>query len=164
MEPFFLYRPNKLSGILGQDEATTKIAAFFEDFKKGQGLFLYGPPGVGKTASIYAYAKEHNYEVLELNASDGRNQAALKEFLSNATGQASLFGNKKIILLDEVDGLSGTKDRGAPGVIADFIKRSMFPIVMTGFNVFDKKFSPLKKTSVVVPFLTLSTAFITQIV
>ena len=157
MEPFFLYRPENLSGIIGQDEATTQIEEFFVEFKKGKGLFLYGPPGVGKTSSVYAFAKEHNYDVLELNASDGRNQATLKEFLSNATGQASLFGNKKLVLLDEVDGLSGTKDRGAPGVIADFIQRSTFPIVMTGINVFDKKFSALKKVSVNVEFSSLAT-------
>ncbi len=163
MEPFFLYRPDKLAGIIGQDEATTQIEEFFDDFKKGTGLFLFGPPGVGKTSSVYAFAKENNYEVLELNASDGRNQSTLKEFLSNATGQASLFGNKKIVLLDEVDGLSGTKDRGAASVIVDFIKKSTFPIVMTGVNVFDKKFSGIKKTSMLVEFNSLATPDIVTI-
>ncbi|MCF7799137.1 replication factor C large subunit [Candidatus Woesearchaeota archaeon] len=157
MEPFFLHRPDNLSGIIGQDEAIKQMKEFFKYFQKGKGLFLFGPPGVGKTASVYAYATQHNYEILELNASDARNQATLKEFLSNATGQASLFGNKKIILLDEVDGLSGTKDRGAPSVIADFIKRSTFPMVMTGVNVFDKKFSSLKKTSMTIQFNSLAT-------
>lgn len=163
MEPFFLYRPSKLAGIIGQTDATAQIENFFKDFSKGKGLFLFGPPGVGKTASVYAFAQEHNYEVLELNASDARNQATLKEFLSNATGQASLFGNKKLILLDEVDGLSGTKDRGAPSTIVDFIKKSTFPIVLTGVHIFDKKFSSLKKNSLLVQFTTLKTSAVVTI-
>ncbi len=157
MEPFFLYKPKNLSEIIGQDDALKQIRSFFKNFAKGKGLFLYGPSGVGKTASVYAFAQENNIEVLELNASDTRNQSDLKEFLSKATGQASLFGNKKLILLDEVDGLSGSKDRGAPGVIVDFIKKSTFPIVLTGINIFDKKFSSLKKSSFLVEFSSLQT-------
>lgn len=141
-----------MNEIVGQEKSVKQVKDFFAKFKKGRGLFLYGPPGVGKTTSVYAYAKENNYEVLELNASDGRNQKILKEFLSNSTLQASLFGRKKIILLDEVDGLSGMKDRGAPTVISAFIKSSTFPIVLTGNNVFDKKFSKLKKETKVVEF------------
>ncbi len=163
MDPFFIYKPQSLAEIRGQEKAVKTIQDYFTNFKKGQGLFLYGPPGSGKTASIYAYAKKNNIELLELNASDGRNAKELESFLSKATGQMSLFATKKIILLDEVDGLSGMKDRGAPTTIVKFIKKSIFPIIMTGTNVFDKKFSALKKISQLVPFETLSTNAIVEI-
>lgn len=158
MEPFFVYKPKHLSEIQGQESAVSSIGSFFSNFKKGKGLFLYGPTGVGKTASIYAFAKENNYEVLELNASDTRSASGLKDFLSRATGQMSLFATKKLILLDEVDGLSGTKDRGASSVIADFMKKSSFPIVAIGVDVFDKKFSPIKKVSTTVEFSSLKSS------
>ncbi len=154
MIPFFTHKPVSLSEIKGQP--TQKVADFFEHFKKGEGLFIYGPHGSGKTASVYAYAKEHNYEVMELNAGDTRNKKNLSLWLNNVTGQGSLFGNKKIILLDEVDGLSGVKDRGAPGVIVEYIKKSTFPIVLTGVNVFDKKFSKIKKECDLVEYKTVS--------
>ncbi|MCA9478275.1 MAG: AAA family ATPase [Nanoarchaeota archaeon] len=144
MDPFFVHKPKSLSEIKGQP--TSKVADFFTHFRKGEALFIYGPHGTGKTSSVYAFAAENNYEVMELNAGDTRNQKNLTEWLSQVTGQASLFGNKKIILLDEVDGLSGVKDRGATGVIAKFISTSLFPIVITGVDVFDKKFSALKKS------------------
>lgn len=163
MEPFFTYKPKSLSEINGQDSAVATISSFFLSFKKGKGLFLYGPPGTGKTASVYAFAKENNYEVLELNASDTRSASGLKEFLSRATGQMSLFATKKLILLDEVDGLSGTKDRGASSVIADFMKKSTFPIVAIGVNVFDKKFSAIKKVSTTVEFNSLKSSDILEI-
>ena len=137
--------------------------SFFSGFKKGTGLFLHGPPGVGKTSSIHAYAKENGYDLLELNASDARNKKELEDFLSKATGQMSLFGTKKIILLDEVDGLSGRKDRGAPSAIINFIKKSTFPIAVTGIDVFDKKFSGLKKVCNVVQYKQLTAGDITTI-
>ena len=158
MDPFFINRPKSTSQILGQDLAIATLESFFSDFKKGKGLFLYGPPGTGKTSAVYAYAAQENYDLLELNASDTRSKNQLHEFLSKACGQASLFGTKKIILLDEVDGLSGMKDRGAAGVIADFMKSSIFPIVVTGSDVFDKKFTPMKKVSSLVQFAALSFA------
>ncbi|MBN1175793.1 AAA family ATPase [Candidatus Woesearchaeota archaeon] len=163
MDPFFIYKPKQLSEIDGQDHAVKTIGSFFSNFKKGKGLFLFGPPGVGKTASIYAFAKENNYEVLELNASDTRSASGLKDFLSRATGQTSLFATKKLILLDEVDGLSGTKDRGASSVIADFMKSSTFPIVAIGVDVFDKKFSAIKKVSATVEFSSLKSSDIFNI-
>lgn len=154
MEPFFVHKPKSLAEIKGQP--TQKIVDFFTHFKKGEGLFVYGPHGSGKTASIYAFANEHNYDVMELNAGDTRNKKNLEEWLSNVTGQGSLFGNKKIILIDEVDGLSGVKDRGAAGAIVDFIKKSTFPIVITGVDVFDKKFSKLKKECQLLEFKPVS--------
>jgi len=152
MIPFFTHRPDSLSEFIGQDEQISSLTSFFTNFKKGQGLFLYGPPGTGKTSVVHAFAKEYNYDLLELNASDTRKQSDLKDFLSRATGQMSLFGTKKLILLDEIDGLSGTKDRGAPSVVASFLKSSSFPIVVIGVNVFDKKLSAIKKSSKLVEF------------
>jgi len=163
MDPFFINRPKSTSAIVGQDLAISKLESFFANFKKGQGLFLYGPPGTGKTSAVYAYAAQENYDLLELNASDTRSKNQLQDFLSKACGQASLFGTKKIILLDEVDGLSGMKDRGAASVIANFMKSSTFPIVVTGSNVFDKKFTPMKKVSSLVQFAALSFSDIVSI-
>ncbi|MFP4118531.1 MAG: replication factor C large subunit [Candidatus Woesearchaeota archaeon] len=163
MDPFFTYKPSLLSEFIGQDDAVDKLASFFSGFSKGLGLLLYGPPGTGKTSMVYAFAKQEGYDILELNASDTRNKAGLKDFLSKATGQASLFGPKKIVLLDEIDGLSGTKDRGAAGEIVKAIKSSPFPIVMTGTNIFDKKFSSLRKVCKKVEFPSLKSSDIRMI-
>ena len=163
MDPFFTYKPSRLSEFVGQDVAIDRMASFFKSFSKGQGLLLYGPSGVGKTSMVHAFASQEGYDVLELNASDTRNKAGLKEFLSKATGQASLFGKKKIILLDEIDGLAGTKDRGAASEIVKFIKSSTFPIIMTGTNIFDKKFSSLRKSCTKVELSSLRSSDILMV-
>ncbi len=164
MEPFFNNKPQKMSEIIGQDKALDKVNLFFKNFTKGTGLFLYGPIGSGKTSTIYAFAKENDYDILELNASDARNKTNLDEFLSKATGQMSLFARKKIILLDEIDGLSGMKDRGAAKVIEEYIKKSQFPIVVTGMNAFDKKVAPIKKSSLAVCFGELKSSDVVIII
>ena len=95
---------------------------------------------------------ENNYEVLELNASDERKKTTIEEFLENATTQQSLFMVPKIILIDEIDGLSGTKDRGAPQAIAKIIEKTNFPIIMTSNDVSLDKLRPLIKKAEIIKF------------
>jgi replication factor C large subunit len=114
---------------------------------KKKGLILYGKTGVGKTTLTYAIAEERNMELLEINASDKRNKGTLQELLGNATKQMSLFGTSKIILVDEIDGLSGVHDRGGASELATIIKESAFPIIMTAEDPWSSKFSKLRSQS-----------------
>jgi replication factor C large subunit len=84
---------------------------------------------------------------LEINASDVRNKDAINSVVGGATQQMSLFGKGKIVLVDEVDGLSGHQDRGGVPALARLIERSAFPIVMTAVDPFTQKLKPLKKKS-----------------
>ena len=76
------YKPNKLNEIIGQD--TKKILDWI-NFGRKKSLLIHGPTGIGKTASVYALAKEFNYEILEMNSSDFRK----KEHIKNIAGEAS---------------------------------------------------------------------------
>ena len=58
----------------------------------------------------------------------------------------------KIILVDEIDGLSGVKDRGGSQALAKLVEKSSFPIVMTANDVSLDKLSTLVKKSNVVEF------------
>ncbi|KAK9743391.1 hypothetical protein RND81_03G236100 [Saponaria officinalis] len=49
-------------------------------------LLVSGPVGSGKSAAIYACAKEQGFEVIEVNASDWRNGAILKQKFGEAVG------------------------------------------------------------------------------
>ncbi|MBI2041198.1 MAG: replication factor C large subunit, partial [DPANN group archaeon] len=62
--------------------------------------------------------EELNCELVEMNASQFRDAGSVQTILGPATKQASLFGGKKIILVDDVDSMSGQKDRGGPAEIA----------------------------------------------
>ncbi|XP_012570633.1 uncharacterized protein [Cicer arietinum] len=49
-------------------------------------LLITGPVGSGKSAAVYACAREQGFEVLELNASDCRNGSAVRQYFGDALG------------------------------------------------------------------------------
>ena len=139
------YRPRKLEEIKGQDDAIFKIKEFLKNFgKKKNALLVYGPPGTGKTCLAHAIANETNSEIFELNASDLRNKEKLKEVLKPAVEQKSLGKENKIILIDEVDGIS-EYDYGGLGELLNIIAISSYPIIITANNIWDRKFNVLRK-------------------
>lgn len=142
-----------------------RVKKFLSDFRseKRKALFLYGPPGSCKSSTVYALAKELNLEVIETNASDARTKDKLNAVVGAAMVQQSLFMRGKVILIDEVDGLSGTKDRGAPGEIAKLIDKSAFPVVLTANDAHHSKLKALRKKAVMVEFAPLTTEQIQKV-
>lgn len=57
-------------------------------------IVLIGPPGSGKTASVYALANELNFKILEINAGDKRNGKKMLQELQEATQSHNLRGKK----------------------------------------------------------------------
>lgn len=150
------YRPKSLKEIKGQDFSIVKLKAFVEGFpNKRKACILYGPSGCGKTASVYALASEKNAEVMELNASDFRDKKIISEVVGGAANQKSLFRKTKVILIDEVDGISGFYDRGGLLELVRLIDFSCFPIIMTANHIWDKKFSELRRLGELIEFKEL---------
>jgi len=146
------YRPKIFSEIVGQEEAVAKVKKFVEDFHSGKSakrrkkaLFLHGSPGTGKTTIAFAAANETNSEIFELNASDLRNKINLQEVLRPAVEQQSLLKKKKIILIDEVDGISGFYDKGGILEILSLIEVTSYPVIITANDPWVKKLSTLRK-------------------
>ena len=141
------YSPSKLSEIAGQPDAVLAVRRFVELFvsSKKKALLLYGPSGVGKTCLVKALAEELNYELIEMNASQFRNAGSVKQILGPASKQASLFGSQKIILVDDVDSMSGQKDRGGPAEIAEVIAETKFPIILTATDPYEDKLKSLRQ-------------------
>ncbi len=149
------YRPIYFSEIRGQEEAVAKIKDFIQNFPaKKKAIILHGPPGIGKTSIVYALAKEINSEIFELNASDLRNRGKLKEILKPAIEQHSLSKKGKIILVDEVDGISG-EDRGGVQELTELIEISEYPVFLTANDAWNKKLSLLRKKCLIVELKNL---------
>lgn len=143
----YKYAPTNSSQVFGQQLAVSQLKEFIVNYKqKNQNAaLLVGPIGCGKTSSVYALAKELGYDLLEINSSDLRNADSIKTFLDSALGQQSLFFTPKIILIDEVDNISGVKDRGCIPALIKAISKSAFPVILTANDVEDSKFKALKK-------------------
>ena len=139
------YRAKNFSEIKGQTFAIEKVKAFLKNFPKKKVLILHGAPGIGKTSLAYALANEENAEILEMNASDFRNKEKIHSVIGPAIKQKSLFKEKKFILVDEVDGISARRDRGGLAELLALIEKSVFPIIITANDIWNKKFSLLRK-------------------
>ena len=144
------YRARCFADVRGQELAVDKVKLFLKTFPKKKAIALHGPPGVGKTSLAYAIAFENDSEILELNASDFRNKAKIAEIVGPASQQKSLFKKSKIILVDEVDGISAMKDRGGLGELLGLLEKSSFPIIITANDIWNKKFSLLRRKAEII--------------
>jgi len=146
------YRPKFFGDIRGQSLAVEKVREFVRDIRVVAGarggskkaIILHGPPGTGKTALAYVAANETNSEIFELNASDLRNKEKLNEILRPAIEQKSLTKKSKLILVDEVDGISAV-DRGGLTQLISLIESTKYPIIITANNIWRKKLSALRR-------------------
>ncbi|MBW3010827.1 replication factor C large subunit [Candidatus Woesearchaeota archaeon] len=155
MEPWVRkYQPRAFSEISGQEKAVKAIKDFITNFKKQKkkAILLYGPSGSGKTCSAVAAASELDMELLEVNASDKRNKDAINAVVGQSLKQQSLFAKPKLLLLDEVDGLSGRDDRGGIAAVVPLIKESKFPIILTANDAYIDKLKALRKVCTLVEF------------
>ena len=159
------YLPENCEEVVGQENRLALIKDFILDFKnsKKKAVLIHGTVGCGKTAAVYALANELGYEVIEMNASDFRKKNQINTILGAASKQMSLFAKSKIILVEEIDGVSGRKDFGGIPALAKLIGESSFPIIMTANNPFASKFSLLRKKATLIQFKPLDTDHITEV-
>ena len=111
-----------------------------DEIMKKKALILAGPPGVGKTTSALALANELGWSVIEMNASDKRSRDIVREIVLNGAlsegfredGSFTLSrdGERKLIILDEADNLSGREDRGGVQAIAEAIRKGSQPMIL----------------------------------
>jgi len=151
------YAPKRRAEVIGNKETVDSIIGYLNRFRNPKlresltkrALLLYGPPGVGKTSSILAIANALNFDIVTVNASDKRNKESLR-----SVRNASLFSSLKeelnskiigqILLIDEIDGLSGNSDRGGIKEIVDIIKMTRVPLILTANDVSSQKFKTLR--------------------
>ncbi|WP_407379620.1 replication factor C large subunit [Methanobrevibacter sp.] len=141
------YRPKTLKEILGNNKEKKIIQDWVNNWKAGnpqQPLLLVGPPGIGKTTFAQAIANEFS-EYIELNASDKRSQDVIKSTIGESSSSRSLFGDDyKLIIMDEVDGIHGTNDRGGVRAIGEIIKTSKHPLILIANDFYSKRLQSIK--------------------
>jgi replication factor C large subunit len=152
------YAPKTLNGVKGQNKAVSELKEYIENFKPGKAkaLLLYGPPGNGKTVSVCALAKEYDYDLIEFNASDIRNKSSIENIIKPALEQKALFSKGKIILMDEIDGLSGHQDRGGISSILKLTENISYPLILTANDIYTQKLRGLRKKCKLIEFHALS--------
>ncbi|UCD02752.1 MAG: replication factor C large subunit [Candidatus Aenigmatarchaeota archaeon] len=141
------HKPETTEDMAGQDQPLFEAKRFLKSWKPGTGLIFFGPPGTGKTIMAEMLAKERGDFLVHMDASDTRSASEIEGTLSEATKQQTLFHKGKIILMDEVDSMSGRSDRGGAGSIAKIIAESKFPVIVCVNDIKDPKLRQIKKVS-----------------
>ncbi|MEM3091391.1 MAG: replication factor C large subunit [Candidatus Pacearchaeota archaeon] len=165
------YRPRYLSEIRGQKEVVYRIREFIKveclkkfniRDKERKVIIFYGPSGTGKTTMGHVIAREVGAELFELNASDLRNSEKLRQILKPATEQASLTKKSKVILIDEIDGISEEDESGIP-IILSIIETTYYPMIITANDIWNKKFLELRKKSELIQFKEIDPKIIREV-
>ena len=161
------YSPRKSSEVLGNRDAVSKIERWLTSWDAGRmpdkrAVLLSGPTGTGKTSMVYAIGNESGREVVEVNASDKRDRETVRKIIGSSATLGSLFDDKKsrILLIDEVDGLSGNEDRGGVAAIIETVKETVNPIIMTANDKWDTKIRALHRLCLMIEVRRLQTSTI----
>src|SRR3989338_6797787 len=75
-----------------------------------------------------------------------------KKIVGENSKQTSLFNKKKMILVDEIEGLSGDQDRGGMQALARALEETKYPIIITTNNLNNEKIKEIKKAVKIIKF------------
>ncbi|GMR41038.1 hypothetical protein PMAYCL1PPCAC_11233, partial [Pristionchus mayeri] len=155
------YRPQLLNDIVGNDATIMRLKHFA---KQGNvpNLIISGPPGCGKTTSIWALAREllgtHLKEAcLELNASDDRGIDVVRNKIKTfAQTRVTLpAGRHKMIILDEADSMTDGAQQALRRTMEVFSKTTRFALAC---NQSEKIIEPLQSRCAIIRYMKLSDA------
>jgi replication factor C large subunit len=154
------YRPKHLNEVVNNEQAKENLLKWIKALEQGKNVkkavLLYGPPGIGKTVTVEALARDLGYDLIEINASDKRNSEELMRIAGSAATQGELIGKKRLILLDEIDGINLEEDKGAVATVNQILKEAKHPIVLTANDPWDPKIAPLRNSCELIEFKRLT--------
>jgi len=176
-----------LNSILGRENIIKQINDFLINFEKNKydltikrGVYLYGPPGIGKTFFIKDTLIKLGYDIILYDAGDIRNKCIIDTITQNNmtdTNVLSLLSKKSkplAIIMDEIDGMNNG-DKGGINSLIKVIRPkktrkqkleeiSFIPIFCIGNYHIDKKINELIKVCLTIPFPIPTSKEITNII
>ena len=156
------YQPTKFSEFVGNGESVRQLVKWLRLWEKKspakKGAFLYGPPGVGKTLSVYVLAKEFGYDTIEMNAGDWRTKKAIERIVGTAVSQSTLYGlSRRIVMIDELEGISGTGDREGLKALTKIVRTTLSPVVFIADDAWNPRFGELRNYCKLIQFKRIQT-------
>ena len=161
---------------LGREAEAARLQTFLQDFERHKrdpppavgkmdmykrGLYVYGPPGVGKTTWVKQVLTSLGYDVIRYDAGDIRNKSVIDTISKHSMSDKNIMSlfHRKVqriaIVMDEIDGMN-SGDKGGINSLIKLIRPkktkkqkteeiSMNPILCIGSVHVDKKITELMK-------------------
>ncbi|MBN1390851.1 MAG: replication factor C large subunit [Candidatus Thermoplasmatota archaeon] len=155
------YRPSTLDDLVGHNRVVDQMRNWArkwigDSMPGSRALILEGEPGIGKTTAAFGLANEMGWGVVELNASDARNLASIRQLATRGamsrdiTDMDGSWGEggckKKLILLDEADNLyergavseegEDLSDKGGKRAIVELVRVTRQPVILIVNNLY----------------------------
>jgi replication factor C subunit 1 len=159
-------KPTSLAGIIGHANTIKELTGWLSNFSattQPRAALLTGPPGIGKTTTAHLLAASLGYAVVESNASENRSAKDVLHLLERCGKSGTILGTKRLLILDEVDGMSAG-DRGGIAEIAKACRTSAcsFPILCIANERSVPKLRPLASVCLDIRFARPSKAIIAK--
>lgn len=156
------YRPSKISELILPDRFKVLLQSMVD---KGsiQNCLFCGLPGTGKTTAALALSEELNLEYLMINASENGNIDTLRTLIRSYASTVSMNGGRKVVILDEADGLTPQTMVALKSFIEEFssnvsfiftanIKNKIIAPLISRLAVFDFEFTKEEKSNLLIQF------------
>jgi len=132
------YRPSNINEIFLPSSTRKQLSKYIED-DNIPSLLLSGQSGIGKTTAALALCNQLDLEYMLINASLVGIDAVRTDII-NFCSSIALNGKRKVIILDEADGLTAAAQSALRGVINEFTDNVSF-IITANFK--NKLIEPL---------------------
>lgn len=145
--------PVSVSEMVGNEESRATIVEWLAKWKVGtKPILMVGPPGTGKTTTAFLLARQLNYDLIGLNASDVRSKSKINEILAPVLDNAGVTGRPVMIFVDEVDGIHGRSDYGGSAALVEILERTSVPIILAANDDTADKMKSIRKVVTTVEF------------
>jgi replication factor C large subunit len=129
------HKPKTVEEIVGNEEGKKEFLNWLDIWIKGKipvkkAVLIYGPPGIGKTLLVEVSAKQFNLELIEINAGDIYSGEVVRKIALGTSKEKSFENKMKIILIDELDSIEGSKLNQSLPYILELIRESFCPVVL----------------------------------
>jgi len=122
------YKPNRFPEILGNPKLIEEI----KKYKWKKPLLIYGSTGVGKTVLAEVIAREFDFDIVHV-----KNENIDSAIVTSQT--SSIFGGKKLILIDHVDKIGDIKK------VAELIEKTRNPTILITSDFSSRRLKTIKK-------------------
>ncbi len=161
MEIADIYKVGSMEEIVGNREAVAQLNLFAADIENGRKrkpLLVYGPSGVGKTAAVHLLAESRGWHIVELNASDYRDRGSIERLVPGMASRATVFGNRKVMIFDEIDDFSFKASDSSQSAIVGIMEKSQVPVIAIANDMWDQRIAFLRGKVETVEFKKVGTA------